>query len=216
MTTSRIIDAVRVRDQLGKPDTQALFGPFRRSEKVRIRELPEAIIKYDESIIARWDDADTTWDGTDFDDQWVDYSNTNVRSIEMVNNINNEFYWKFYFNNTLGADNKDVTIGFIGSNNTCTINTIDGQAEFTSGQILEIVSAFKDSTYTVSSATLNITIDSGSFDLEMSADGGSNWETVTNSVAHTFLNTGSELRLRITENNTSTGVISLIKCNYIK
>jgi len=50
----------------------------------------------------------------------------------------------------------------------------------------------------VVSAILDVTI-TGSYTYELSADGGANWETVTNQVSHTFTNVGSDLRVRITE-----------------
>jgi hypothetical protein len=217
MTTNRIIDAVRVRDQLGKPDNTAIFGPFRKQEILKARETPTIVITYDTSVGARWDDAGTTWDGPDLNDKWLDYSDSNIRTFSRIVNNDNEFYWNFNQSEQLGDDNKQLTYGFIGSNNTCTIDTTNLQATFTSGQILEIVSAFKDSSSSqvVTAATLNVTIDSGSFDLEMSANGGSNWETVTNNTTHIFTNTGSDLRIRITENNTSTGTISLVRCSYV-
>ena len=103
-----------------------------------------------------------------------------------------------------------------GTSNSATWDTANKQVTFTAGQRLEIVSAFKDSTATVTQSTLFTTIDSGSFDLELSANGGTDWETVTNETQHTFTNTGNDLRIRITENNSSTGTISLIRCTYVK
>ena len=52
---------------------------------------------------------------------------------------------------------------------------------------------------------------SGSFTYELTADGGSNFESVTPGTAHTFTNTGTDLRFRITENAASTGEISQVK-----
>ena len=51
---------------------------------------------------------------------------------------------------------------------------------------------------------------SGLFTYELSADGGYNCESVTPGTAHTFSNTGTDLRFRITENAASTGEISQV------
>ena len=51
--------------------------------------------------------------------------------------------------------------------------------------------------------------DGGSETLYLSTDNVS-WESVTSGTAHTFSNTGTDLRFKITENNTSTGEISKI------
>ena len=59
-------------------------------------------------------------------------------------------------------------------------------------------------------AKLTSTEVSGSFDYELSVNGGSNWETVTSGTLHTFTNTGTDLRFRITESAASTGEISKI------
>lgn len=58
---------------------------------------------------------------------------------------------------------------------------------------------------TIAEAFLSVDItDSGSTTFEMSADGGSNWETVSNNAIHVFSNTGSDLRVRITGGGTGT------------
>ncbi len=83
-----------------------------------------------------------------------------------------------------------------------------GSVDFTSGQIALSLSIDYNNG-TITAATLTITEVSGSFDYEMTAD-GSNWESVTSGVAHTFSNTGTDLRWRATENAASTGEISQI------
>lgn len=87
---------------------------------------------------------------------------------------------------------------------------------FTSGQIVQTKSIFYDlsGTYTVTQATLTSTEEDGTFLYEMSADGGTNWEEVTNGVSHSFTNTGNDLRIRITEDGASTGTINKIECTY--
>ena len=84
----------------------------------------------------------------------------------------------------------------------------DGSITFTSGQIAESL-PIDYNNGTITTATLTSTEVSGSFDYEMTSD-GSNWESVTSGTAHTFSDTGTDLRWRATENNTSTGEISKI------
>jgi len=85
-----------------------------------------------------------------------------------------------------------------------------GSVTFTSGQIA-LSSSIDYNNGTITTATLTSTETSGSFDYEMTADGGSNWESVTSGAAHTFTNTGTDLRWRATENAASTGEISKIE-----
>lgn len=212
----RDFDDIKTKDQLGKPDDIGIFGPFKITENFIIQPLPDAVFSYDFTDVAKWDDADTTWDGVNQDDEWLDYSDANVRTLARVISNNDEFYWNFCYDETLGDDNIQITYGFIDTTtNTCTINTTDLQAEFTSGEVLGLV-AYKDSSALtiVTSATLSTTETSGTYTYEMSADGGSNWQTATIGTQLTFTNTGSDLRIRITENAESTGVITAVFCNY--
>ena len=88
-----------------------------------------------------------------------------------------------------------------------------GSVTFTSGQIA-LSSSIDYANGTITVATLTSTEVSGAFDYEITAD-GTNWESATSGVAHTFSNTGTDLRWRATENNTSTGEISkIIVSNY--
>ncbi len=85
-----------------------------------------------------------------------------------------------------------------------------GSVTFTSGQIA-LSSTIEFNNGLITQAKLTSTEVSGSFDYELSADGGSNFESVTSETTHTFTNTGTDLRFRITENSASTGEISEIK-----
>lgn len=64
---------------------------------------------------------------------------------------------------------------------------------------------------TITQVRLTSTEVSGIFLYEVSADGGSNWEITTSGALHIFINTGTDLRWRATENGASTGEISEIK-----
>jgi hypothetical protein len=85
-----------------------------------------------------------------------------------------------------------------------------GSLDFTSGQI-GLSSAIDYNNGTITVATLTGTETSGSFTYALSANGGTNFENVTSGTAHTFTNTGTDLRWRVTENATSTGEISKIE-----
>ena len=88
-----------------------------------------------------------------------------------------------------------------------------GSVSFTAGQIA-LSTSIDFNNGTITTATLNSIEVSGSFDYEMTAD-GSNWEAVTPGTPHTFINPGSDLRWRATENAASTGEISQITAtNY--
>ncbi len=88
-----------------------------------------------------------------------------------------------------------------------------GSVTFTSGQVAESTS-IDFGNGTITTALLTTTEVSGSFDYEMTAD-GTNWESVSPTVAHTFSNPGTDLRWRATENAASTGEISKIRLtNY--
>lgn len=181
-----------------------------------VKERPQVIQSLDITNMAVWDDPTTTWDGLDADDEWDSYDESSIGIIRVFNKNN-------LFRETFDYD------FFKGPNNTATWDTTNREVTFTAGQVLEMVSAFKDSSnsQTVVGATLGVTIDSGSFDLEMSANGGTNWESVTNNSSHTFTNTGSDLRIRATKSNDTsfptafgtwgeedTGTITKIVCVY--
>lgn len=109
-------------------------------------------------------------------------------------------YLNSYTENFLDTD-------FKSTNTTATWGST-GSVTFTASQIAESTSVdFANGTITA--ATLTSTEVSGSFNYEMTAD-GSNWESVTSGTAHTFSNTGTDLRWRATENNISTGEISKV------
>jgi hypothetical protein len=47
-------DSLKVKDQLGRPDTLAIFGPFRKTETIIIEEHPTVIFTYDFTDVPRW------------------------------------------------------------------------------------------------------------------------------------------------------------------
>lgn len=97
---------------------------------------------------------------------------------------------------------------------TATWNTTTFKTTFTSGQILQTEEIFLNS-QTIYSAKPIIDVDNGVIKIELSADGGSNWQEFTNNIEANFTNTGTDLRCKLTEDNTSTAEVSLIKVEYI-
>ena len=59
---------------------------------------------------------------------------------------------------------------------------------------------------TITTATMSVT-GSGSWNLYLTADGGSHWESCSNGVAHTFTNTGTDLRWKMSGSGTITKII---------
>lgn len=100
------------------------------------------------------------------------------------------------------------------TNTTATWNTTTFKTTFTSGQIAQTESIFLNNE-TIYSAKPIIDIDSGSITIELSADGGSNWQEFTNNIESNFTNTGTNLLIKLTENNTSTAEVTQIKVEYI-
>ena len=101
------------------------------------------------------------------------------------------------------------------SNTTANWNTGTKEITFTSGQIAQTSAFFYDldSGNVITKATATVTVSTGSVSLQMTAD-GTNWESVTSGTEHTFANTGSDLRLRITEDATSTATVTYIEVSY--
>lgn len=117
-------------------------------------------------------------------------------SIIQFNNI----YAETFYDN----DFKDA------SATTATWNNSLRELTFTAGQTGQSTSVDFNNT-TITTATLTATIFSGSFNFFLSADGGANYEAVTNGIAHAFTFTGTDLRWKITESAASTGKITQIQ-----
>ena len=96
--------------------------------------------------------------------------------------------------NNVYSDYFDLTLFEDGVNTTAT-GWGTGTISFTAAQIAQ--STTLANTFTISKATLTVDNDSN-LTLEMSANGGTNWETVTNGVQKTFSNSGSDLLFRLT------------------
>ena len=141
-----------------------------------------------------WDNADHgVWDS----DTWGDGSDTfETSETAFMMQANNEYTEEFIDDDFEGAG---------------TATWSAGSVNFTAGQIaLSLSIDYANSTITT--ATLISTEVSGSFTYELTAN-GTDWETVTSGTAHSFTKTGTDLRWRATENDSSTGEISKVEIN---
>lgn len=102
-----------------------------------------------------------------------------------------------------------TTTNFKDAGNTTATWSGNGQITFTSSQIAQSTSVFNNATISV--ATLFVDDDTN-LTLELSANGGSNWETVTNNTQYFFTNTGSDLRFKFTASGAAT--LTLIRIKY--
>lgn len=121
--------------------------------------------------------------------------------IERITNPRDQFIERFGFTQLVSG--------------TGTQDTTAKTFSFTAGQTC-ILRAFYDSSESQSATrgALNVTSTSGVFTYELSANGGVNWQSVSLNTPTTFTITGSDLRIRITEDDASTGVITKVTCNY--
>jgi len=97
----------------------------------------------------------------------------------------------------------------MSADKSITANFVDYNVSFTAGQIAESL-PIDYANGTVTKATMTVTKTSGTFTYQMTAD-GTNWETVTTGAEHTFVNTGTDLRWRVTESGASTGAITKVE-----
>jgi len=133
-----------------------------------------------------------TWTGTQDGQQLVagpDGDGGRVETVSKVVNQNNKYM--DLFNTTTY---KDATTTATWSGN--------GQLTLTSGQFALSESIYKD-TITINNAIITVDDDTN-VTLELSADGGSNFETFTNDTLRTFNNKGTEILWKITATGNAT------------
>jgi len=89
--------------------------------------------------------------------------------------------------------------------NTRTGDTITGVSTNALGQYVfdcqNFTNGYSNNDYI--SIELNPDYSVSDFTIQLTADDGSNWETVTNDTLHTFTNTGDSLKIKITASSTS-------------
>ena len=120
----------------------------------------------------------------------------NPAVIVEVRNRNNTFIERF-------------NLDFFRSDDT-TATWSNGSLSFTTGQVAISKSCYKG-TSTVSFATLTVS-NATNLTLYLSANGGTNWEAVTNNKQHFFTNTGNDLRFKIEASGAAT--ITSLRIKY--
>lgn len=120
-----------------------------------------------------------------------------VETVEKVINVANKAIQRF---NTTTFEDPSTTATGWGT----------GTVSFTVGQVATSLAVYKDNA-NVLTAILSVD-DATNLSFELSADGGSNWESVTPQVLHTFTNVGNDLRFRATASGVA--AISLLTVNY--
>jgi len=146
---------------------------------------------------------DTSQDGIWGRDSWGTMRWTGTYSstytVQRVVNPNRKFVDNLY------------STTFKDTNSTATWDGSGSITFDTTSQIALSTAIFKNNE-TISSATLTATATgSGSLTYYLSADGGNNWENVTNETEHTFTNTGKDLRWKASG---SDKVITKIEIDY--
>jgi hypothetical protein len=147
-----------------------------------------------------WGNADYGEWGTQ---KWTDSSTGwTAEANNFISQYNNTYIETFFDND------------FKSASTTATWDNANKWLSFTAGQIGQSTSIDYNNG-TITTAKLTATLSSGTFTYQLSVDGGSHWETVTNGVSHSFTNTGTNLMWKITESGASTGKITqIVVSNY--
>lgn len=189
-----------------KTNTEALFIPD-DTKKIETNRVNEKVLLEEQSSIGVddtygssmiWGSSSNGIWGTD---TWGE--DGRVETTPFVVNPNNIFRERFrdnYFENT--------------GSTTADWGDVSGQMDFTNTEVAVSNSiALNDGTIT--KATITVTVSSGDvadLTFELTANGGSNWESVTHNTQHTFTNTGTDLRFRITASGSVS--ITFVKVEY--
>jgi len=189
-------DAQNTRDNLNPTDTNQDYILKRTSEDIFIEELPTQLLFRDTS-------GDTIWGAFNWGEANWDNSYTNTLSAIRVINPNNIF--RDYFRDTDFFD---------ASNSTCSVSTTWNRIVFSGAQTFQSKSVFLNSQNIIKGKVYidtSFVSNSTSITFQMTATGGTSWESVTNNTWHTFGSIGTDLRYRIT----STANASIFINNYL-
>lgn len=175
-------DPIRVKDQLGTPDTIGIY-PVQSTETVIIEEQATAL----QTAAIGTGTGASLWDVGYWDVAYWDYT-PGAHPYYAITNPNNDFRERFLFSRFIGTGSGCTT------NYTTNISTLSGNGAF-----LEIISAYYDSTSTaaVTTAQLSKRLTAGSTTDQLSHDGGATWTTATSGTAIAFGTSGYDLRVRM-------------------
>jgi len=142
----REFDAIKVKDQLGKPEDIGLFGPFKLNDVFLLDELPTVFLKRTVETDNVWGKG--TWGESLWSSEFVgsafinfvldsdtlgllNYSGLGDSSgepyIEYIHNRNDEFKWYFQF--TFNLDTQPYTYGLTDKDNSTATEFIDGNPQ---------------------------------------------------------------------------------------
>ncbi len=141
---------------------------------------------------------DTIWGRDTWGSVWDGSYDNNMETIRVVNPN------RKYVDNLYGNTFEDTT-------STATWDTSNGQIIFGTNEFAQSKIVYTNNE-TITTATFTptlITDSSSSYQLYLSADNGTNWESVNSGSLHTFTNTGQYLKWKITGSNLTCSTIEI-------
>lgn len=191
-------DNIKIKDQLGRPEDMGLLVK-RKEETIIIEEGP---IKISTSTIGHSFILGHSTNGKlgspylGVDGQQIVLGEAGrVTIVGFIGNPGQVF--KDYFYNTYFEDTSVTTADW---------GDTYGELDMTVGEIAQSLSISKNELY-ITKAILNATFsvgDSSDVTIQMTSNGGSNWETVTIGTEYSFTNVGLDLKFKITASDTCT------------
>jgi hypothetical protein len=192
-------DSVKVKDQLGRPE----------NKNITVKRFKEDSIIEDDGVIIsvntignsfiighRLNGVIGTANGKNGSQVVIGEAGRSGRIMTVTTNFNK--VWRYNFYDSYYEDAANTTADWADT---------DGLLKFTNTEVAQSIPiAYNDGT--ISRATITGTVNSGtiaSASFQLTADGGDNWESVTHATEHTFTNTGTDLRFKIT----ATGTVDL-------
>jgi hypothetical protein len=204
---SETVDRVNTKSQIGNPDDITGIPVIGFNEVFVLEEGTSKIYKH--TLGNSWICGSSTNGivgtntGTEGGGQQVVGASSRDTNIQQIYNPNNTFYENF---------RDDV---YSGSGTSDWDYTTDFQLEMTTGETRTSAIIAKHPTLSYSKATIFLTLSSGLLTdlvIKLSADGGSNKETVTHGEEHIFTNTSSA---GILYDITASGTVNISKIKII-
>jgi len=199
-------DAVKVRDQLGRPENKGL-GIVRKKADLVIEDNT-VIIETEyigHSFILGHSVNGVLGVANGVDGEQIVLGEAG-RSTTLIQKLNPNKVFRENFRDNYFEDTGVTTADWADT---------EGELDMTSGEIAQSDSiAYKDGV--ISKAIITITLSSGSVSdlaIQLTANGGTNWEDVSDSTEHSFANVGEELKFKITASGSVT--ITKIRVSYV-
>lgn len=199
------------RDALG---TEPTIHPINKIKLEQVITIIHPITKQQDDIGESWIVGSSTNGivgtntGTASGNQQVVGGSGRVQTIQKVTALDNISWELFNYSNFKDTTNSTADWG------ASTTGTLSLKP---SGSTAQSLAVYKDSG-TVITAIMTTTFDNGStadVTFALTADGGSNFETVTDKTEHTFTNQGTDLRWRAVGTSTANITIDRVKVGFI-